>query len=184
MDCTKYVIALTLLLCTVRPRHHTDIASVDVRDITTTPVPWTSETSQEHQCSGHQRHHTDIWTATGADIAAASPIVESATLTTLISKHKVGEIPTSSRIHYKNTLGRIQTCVTWRSGMAATSIINNQNFTSLTANQRHSRHRYADSVAHTNGVLLKCIHNLPAMAVAKGTLNPNTLRHPVPTSMT
>ena len=107
MDCTKDVIVLTLVLCTGRPRHHTDIASLDARDIIATPVPWTSETSQGHQCGGCQRHHTDIPIATGADVAAASPIVQSTTSTTLISKHKVGEIPTTPRVHYKNSLGRI-----------------------------------------------------------------------------
>ena len=107
MDCTKDVIALTLLLCTRRPRHHTDIASVDVTDITATPVPWTSETSQGHQCGGHQRLHTDIRTSIRADVAVASPIVQSPTSTMLISKHEVGEIPTTPRVHYKNTLGCI-----------------------------------------------------------------------------
>ena len=90
-----------------RQRHHSDTGAMDVRDIIATLVPWTSETSQGHQCSGRRRHHTDILTATGADFAAASPIVQSATSTTLISKHKVGEIPTTPRIHYKNTLGHI-----------------------------------------------------------------------------
>ena len=107
MDFTKDVITLTLVLCTGRPRHHTNIASLDVRDITATPVPWTSETSQGHQCGGRQRHHTDIRTTTGAEVAAASPIVQSATSTTLISKHEVGEIPTTPRVLYKNSLGRI-----------------------------------------------------------------------------
>ena len=107
MDCTKDVIALTLVLCIGHPRHHTDITSLDVRDIIATLVPWTLETSQGHQCCGRQRHHTNIRTATRADVAAASPIVQSTTSTMLISKHEVGEIPTTPRNHYKNSLGRI-----------------------------------------------------------------------------
>ena len=197
MDCTKDVIALTLFLCTGRPRHHTNIASVDVRDITAIPVPWTSETSQGHQCSGRQRHHTDIPTTTRADVATASPIVQSPTSTTLISKHEVGEIPTTSRVHYKNTLGRIviqrlnsnMHDMEKRHGSSKHHQqpklhVTHSKSTSLTANQRHSQHRYADFVAHTNGVLLKCIHDLLAMAVNKGTLNPNTLTYLVPVSTT